>query len=91
METRGVIVTAPGKDVDFVSRFFAPSVGVPEDPVTGSAHTLLTPFWSKRLSKKKLLARQLSKRGGQIHCIHLDDRVEIGGSAVTYMTGSIQD
>ena len=91
MEARGIIVTAPGKDVDFVSRFFAPSVGVPEDPVTGSAHTLLTPFWSKRLSKKKLLARQLSKRGGQIHCIHLDDRVEIGGSAVTYMTGSIQD
>ncbi len=90
MEARGVIVTAPGKNVDFVSRFFAPSVGVPEDPVTGSAHTVLTPFWSKRLSKKDLKARQLSKRGGAIHCKQLGDRVEIGGSAATYMTGSIQ-
>ncbi len=90
MEARGVIVTAPGNDVDFVSRFFAPNVGVPEDPVTGSAHTVLTPFWSKRLSKKHLKARQLSKRGGHIHCTQLDNRVEIGGSAITYMTGSIQ-
>ncbi len=90
MEARGVIVTAPGEDEDFVSRFFAPGVGVPEDPVTGSAHTVLTPFWAKRLSKKKLTARQLSKRGGIVHCSLLNDRVEIGGSAVTYMTGSIQ-
>lgn len=90
MEARGVIVTAPGEKVDFVSRFFAPRVGVPEDPVTGSAHTVLTPFWAKRLSKDKLTARQLSKRGGVVHCSLLGDRVEIGGAAITYMTGSIQ-
>ena len=89
MEVRGVIVTAPGKDVDFISRFFAPKVGVPEDPVTGSAHTVLTPFWSKRLKKKELNARQVSKRGGLLKCIQKGDRVEIGGSAVTYLTGSI--
>lgn len=90
MEVRGVIFTAPGSDVDFVSRFFAPSVGVPEDPVTGSAHTLLTPFWSKKLNKKELKARQISKRGGDLHCVQKGDRVEIGGKAVTYLTGSIQ-
>lgn len=89
MEARGVIVTAPGKDVDFISRFFAPKVGVSEDPVTGSAHTVLTPFWSRRLRKKELNARQVSKRGGLLKCIQKKDRVEIGGSAVTYLTGSI--
>ncbi|MEX0649147.1 MAG: PhzF family phenazine biosynthesis protein [Balneolaceae bacterium] len=89
MEVRGVIFTALGSDVDFVSRFFAPSVGIPEDPVTGSAHTLLTPFWSKRLNKKKLKARQISQRGGNLHCLQKGDRVEIGGPAVTYLTGSI--
>lgn len=89
MEVRGVIFTAPGNDVDFVSRFFAPSVGVPEDPVTGSAHTLLTPFWSKRLHKKKLNARQVSRRGGNLQCVQNEERVEIGGDAVTYLTGSI--
>jgi len=89
MEVRGTIITAPGKDVDFVSRFFAPAVGVPEDPVTGSAHTVLTPFWSKRLKKEKLKARQVSKRGGDLTCIQKGDRVEIGGHAVTYMTGDI--
>lgn len=90
MEARGIIVTAPGMSEDFVSRFFAPAVGVPEDPVTGSAHTVLTPFWAKRLSKDNLKARQLSKRGGTIQCKLLGDRVEIGGSAVTYMTGKIE-
>lgn len=90
MEARGVIVTARGNNVDFVSRFFAPNVGVPEDPVTGSAHTVLTPFWAKKLGKDRLKARQLSKRGGVIHCSNLGKRVEIGGSAVTYMKGSIQ-
>lgn len=90
MEARGIIVTAPGENEDFVSRFFAPAVGVPEDPVTGSAHTVLTPFWAKRLSKNNLKARQLSKRGGAIQCKMLGDRVEIGGSAVTYMTGKIE-
>ncbi len=90
MEVRGIILTAPGSgDVDFISRFFAPSVGVPEDPVTGSAHTVLTPFWSKRLGKKRLKARQVSKRGGDLTCIQQNGRVEIGGHAVTYMIGDI--
>ncbi len=87
---RGVIATAPGNEVDFVSRFFAPSVGINEDPVTGSAHTTLTPFWAKRLNKTGLNARQLSARGGDLICTHLHDRVEIGGEAVTYLTGEIE-
>lgn len=89
MEVRGVIVTAPGKDCDFVSRFFAPGVGIPEDPVTGSAHTVLTPFWNNRLGKSTLTARQISKRGGSLTCIQKGDRVEMGGSAVTYLIGDI--
>lgn len=91
MEVRGVIVTAPGNepDIDIVSRFFAPAVGVPEDPVTGSAHTVLTPFWAKRLGKSDIRARQVSRRGGTLHCVLKDKRVEIGGSAVTYMSGKI--
>ncbi|MCC5940493.1 MAG: PhzF family phenazine biosynthesis protein [Balneolaceae bacterium] len=91
MEVRGIIVTAPADnpDVDFVSRFFAPAVGVPEDPVTGSAHTVLTPFWAKRLGKSRLKARQLSERGGELFCFQKEDRVEIGGNAVTYMEGEI--
>lgn len=91
LDVRGVIVTAASEDdsIDFVSRFFAPAVGVPEDPVTGSAHTVLTPFWSKRLGKKELKARQISKRGGTLRCIDEGDRVKIGGKAVTYLTGSI--
>lgn len=89
MEVRGIIITAKGSDCDFVSRYFAPSMGIYEDPVTGSAHTLLTPFWGKRLGKSSLKARQVSKRGGNIMCKQKDDRVEIGGSAVTYMTGDI--
>jgi len=87
---RGVIVTAPGKDVDFVSRFFAPAVGIDEDPVTGSAHTTLTPFWAIQLNKTKLTARQLSERQGYLICRYLQDRVEIGGQAVTYLIGEIQ-
>lgn len=90
MEVRGVIVTAPGKEVDFVSRFFAPSVGVPEDPVTGSAHTVLTPFWSKRLKKERLQAKQISRRGGALTCVQKGSRVEIGGNAITYLAGDIQ-
>lgn len=89
LEVRGVIVTAPGNECDFVSRFFAPGVGIPEDPVTGSAHTVLTPFWSRRLGKASLSARQISKRGGELTCIQQEDRVEIGGNAVTYMIGDI--
>jgi len=86
---RGVIVTAPGSDVDFVSRFFAPQAGIDEDPVTGSAHTTLTPFWSARLGKKKLTARQLSKRGGLLGCTLLNDRTLIAGRATLYLEGKI--
>ena len=91
IDARGVIVTAKGSEVDFVSRFFAPQVGVDEDPVTGSAHTTLTPFWSGRLNKTELTARQLSKRGGELLCRNLGDRVEISGSAVLYMKGEIPE
>jgi PhzF family phenazine biosynthesis protein len=86
---RGIIVTAPGRDVDFVSRFFAPQVGVPEDPVTGSAHTTLTPYWAARLGKADLTAMQLSKRQGRLRCRLAGSRVEIAGRAVPYMAGTI--
>jgi PhzF family phenazine biosynthesis protein len=89
VETRGVIVTSMGRDVDFVSRFFAPQTGINEDPVTGSAHTTLTPYWSRVLGKKVLKARQLSSRGGDLVCRVEGDRVKIAGSAVTYMEGEI--
>lgn len=84
-----VLATAPGKEVDFVSRFFAPKVGIPEDPVTGSAHCSLTPFWAKRLGKKILTARQISSRGGDLLCEERNDRVIISGSAVEYLRGEI--
>jgi PhzF family phenazine biosynthesis protein len=84
-----VIVTAPGRDVDFVSRFFAPSQGVAEDPVTGRAHCTLTPYWSKRLGKKKLHARQVSKRGGELWCEDRGERVIISGKAVRFFEGTI--
>jgi|SRR5450756_198642 len=86
---RGIIVTAPGRHVDFVSRFFAPQVGVPEDPVTGSAHTTLTPYWSARLGKRELSAMQLSKRQGRLRCRLAGNRVEIAGRAVPYLSGTI--
>jgi PhzF family phenazine biosynthesis protein len=86
---RGVIATAPGKSVDFVSRFFAPGSGVDEDPVTGSAHTLLAPYWAGRLGKPELSAVQVSKRGGQLACAVKGDRVEIAGKAVLYLQGEI--
>lgn len=86
----GVIVTAPGNDVDFVSRFFAPKVGILEDPVTGSAHCILTPYWARRLEKNKLLARQVSTRGGDLICELRGDRVSIAGYAVEYMNGTIE-
>jgi len=86
---RGVIVTANGEEVDFVSRFFGPRVGVPEDPVTGSAHTTLIPIWVEKLGKNKLFARQLSARGGELTCELLGERVAISGKAVTYMEGRI--
>jgi predicted PhzF superfamily epimerase YddE/YHI9 len=84
------VVTAPGDNgVDFVSRFFAPAQGVPEDPVTGSSHTTLTPYWAKRLGKTELEARQLSRRGGSLRCTLNGDRVDIGGRAVLYLEGHI--
>jgi len=86
---RGVIVTSPGKKVDFVSRFFGPQSGVPEDPVTGSAHTTLTPYWSSVLGKDKLTAIQLSKRKGHLTCKNLGSRVEISGQAKLYLQGEI--
>jgi PhzF family phenazine biosynthesis protein len=85
-----VIVTAPGAGCDFVSRFFAPTAGVPEDPVTGSAHCTLIPYWSQRLRKTKLFARQLSKRGGELFCEQAGERVFIGGKAVLYSKGQIE-
>ncbi len=89
VKSRGIIVTAPGSDVDFVSRFFGPQVGIDEDPVTGSAHTTLTPFWAKRLGKKSLTARQLSARGGFLKCTLAEKRVLIAGSARLYLKGEI--
>jgi PhzF family phenazine biosynthesis protein len=87
LETRGLILTAPGDDVDFVSRFFAPAKGVNEDPVTGSSHCTLIPYWGTRLGKKRLHARQVSTRGGELFCEWKGDRVAIGGHAVTVMEG----
>jgi predicted PhzF superfamily epimerase YddE/YHI9 len=86
---RGVIVTAPGDSVDFVSRFFGPQSGIPEDPVTGSAHTTLVPYWAKKLGKTTFSALQLSRRGGKLQCTLNGDRVEIAGNAVTYLKGTI--
>lgn len=88
-EARGIIISAPGKEVDFVSRFFAPRSGIPEDPVTGSAHTTLIPYWSKRLGEIHLIANQLSERGGELYCTFLDERVEISGKAELYLSGNI--
>lgn len=90
IEYKGVIVTAPGDHSDFVSRFFAPRVGINEDPVTGSAHTLLIPFWADHLNKNKLHAYQLSKRSGELFCEYKGDRVWIGGHAVTFLKGKIE-
>lgn len=85
----GVVVTAPGDTSDFVSRYFAPGAGIPEDPVTGSIHCALVPYWSKQLVKNKLYARQLSRRGGELHCEISGERVSIGGKAVQYLEGAI--
>ena len=87
---RVVIVTAPSDSVDFVSRCFFPNAGIDEDPVTGSAHTTLTPYWAERLGKQELLARQISRRGGEVRCTMLGERVALAGKAVTYMEGVIR-
>lgn len=89
LDAQGVIVTATGSDADFVSRYFAPVAGIPEDPVTGSAHCTLTPFWAERLGKTTLHARQLSARGGELFCEHAGERVRIAGRAAAYLTGEI--
>lgn len=86
----GIIVTAKGTTCDFVSRFFAPNAGVKEDPVTGSSHSTLIPFWSKRLNKTKMIAKQLSPRGGTLICEDLGERVSIGGQATCYLSGEIR-
>jgi PhzF family phenazine biosynthesis protein len=89
LHDHAVIATAPGTDADFVSRFFAPRLGVPEDPVTGSAHCSLIPFWSRRLGRKRLFARQVSARGGELWCEDRGERVTIAGHAVQYLQGTI--
>lgn len=90
LDLRGVVITAAGKEADFVSRFFAPKHGVPEDPVTGSSHCELTPYWAARLGRTDLKARQVSRRGGEILCQLNGDRVILSGSAVTFMVGEIE-
>lgn len=90
LDAFAVIATAPGRDCDFVSRFFAPRAGVPEDPVTGSAHCTLTPFWAKRLGRSRLQARQVSPRGGELTCEQHGDRVLLGGRVAKYLEGTIE-
>jgi PhzF family phenazine biosynthesis protein len=89
LKARGLIVTAKGNHVDFVSRFFAPQSGIDEDPVTGSAHTSLIPLWSEKLGKNEMTARQISRRGGDLSCINNGNRCSIGGKAKLYLTGEI--
>jgi PhzF family phenazine biosynthesis protein len=89
VDARGIIVTAPGDKVDFVSRFFAPQAGITEDPVTGSAHTTLTVYWANRLKKNELTAEQLSTRKGYLKCFLENGRVKIAGKAKLYMSGEI--
>jgi PhzF family phenazine biosynthesis protein len=90
LDRPAVIVTAPvGGEVDFVSRFFAPANGVPEDPVSGVAHLCLAPYWAERLGKRRLVGRQLSRRGGIVRCEDLGSRVRLGGSAVIFLSGHI--
>jgi PhzF family phenazine biosynthesis protein len=89
IELHGVVVTAQGQDCDFVSRFFAPRIGIPEDPVTGGIHTSLTPYWAKKLGKLEFDARQLSARGGELHCVLHGERIHISGQVVPYLEGVI--
>jgi predicted PhzF superfamily epimerase YddE/YHI9 len=89
LDTFAVIASAPGRECDFVSRFFAPGAGVPEDPATGSAHCTLAPYWGKRLGKKRLHALQLSRRVGELFCEIRDSRVKLSGRVVEYLRGQI--
>lgn len=90
LDRRGVIATAPSNEFDFVSRFFAPKVAILEDPVTGSSFTHLIPYWANRLGKEKMVAKQISPRGGIVHCELANDRVLISGNAVKYLEGEIE-
>lgn len=90
LDLRGVIITAPSNQYDFVARFFAPRYGIPEDPVTGSAYTQLAPYWETRLGSEKFRVKQLSQRGGELSCQVVKDRVHIWGRAVLYMEGKIR-
>jgi predicted PhzF superfamily epimerase YddE/YHI9 len=90
LDAFGLIISAPGSETDFVSRFFGPRAGVPEDPVTGSAHCTLVPYWATRLGKRTLTARQLSRRGGELTCELRGDRVTMAGTVVEYLRGEIE-
>jgi PhzF family phenazine biosynthesis protein len=90
LDCLGLIATAPGKDCDFVSRFFSPQHNIPEDPVTGSAHCTLIPYWAARLGKSEMFARQVSARGGEVWCRHRGDRVTIAGQCAPYLEGFIE-
>lgn len=90
LDAQGVVATAPGRGCDFVSRYFVPAAGIPEDPVTGSTHCMLTPYWSRRLGRRELTARQISARGGELFCEDRGERVGIGGYAVTYVIGELE-
>lgn len=89
LDSLGVIATAKGNEVDFVSRFFAPKAGVDEDPVTGSAHCTLVPYWKKRLNKNEFVALQLSERGGKLYCADLGELIKMSGEAASYLEGYI--
>ncbi len=89
LDLRGVAITARANQYDFIARFFAPKYGINEDPVTGSAFTQLIPYWSEKLNKKELLAKQVSARGGEVRCMDLHERVSISGKAASYMSGTI--
>ena len=89
INARGLVISAPGNEVDFVSRCFYPEAGIEEDPVTGSAHTMLTPYWAYEFDKDQLQAHQLSKRGGKLNCKLANDRVYISGDSVIYFEGAI--
>ena len=89
VDARGLVISAQGDEVDFVSRCFYPEAGIEEDPVTGSAHTMLTPYWANQLNKNELNAHQLSKRGGKLYCSLVKERVLISGESVIYFEGEI--
>ena len=89
VDARGLVISAPGDEADFVSRCFYPEAGIEEDPVTGSAHTMLTPYWATQFNKNELIAHQLSKRGGKLNCRLVNDRVLISGNSVIYFEGTI--